>query len=866
MRQRIFLKVVRQFPALLLVLVVACPAPGQMRRRLFSRVLDQDHVGDMAYVAECYLPPVTNGPNYPAWSPDGKQLAFAMKGSIFRMTLGSGVAEELTDGGIYDSQPAWSPDGKWIVYTAEQHEQIHLQLLNVQTGSTRALTSGDSVSIEPAWSPDGTRLAYVSAQPPGQGSGAFHIYVIRFTNGQPGPPVRLTTEVRLSPPSVYYGDRVLHINPVWTADSRELIMVSDRDNPNGSGGFYRMEARPGAPMRSFHYEETTWKARPSVSPDGTKLVYSSYLGGQWQQLWIMPTKGGDAFPLTYGDFDRTAPRWSPDGTRIAFVSNQSGDTRLWLFYWFGGKLEPVEIQKVVYKRPMSRLHVSVVDAASGKPLPARIHLLAADGRAYAPDKSWLRADSFIEDHLEKDEYHYFYADGSFEVSVPPGRTRLTVSHGLEYFPADAEADVPADHPAEIRVPLRRLDDLPAKGWWSGDNHFHMNYAGVYHTSPVAIMAQSAAEDLSILNNLICNKEQRIPDVAHFSGHPDAASTEERILFHNQEYHPPFWGHAVFLNLKEHLIIPTYVGYPNTAVASMYPPNTVPFRVGHEEGALTGYAHEPGANFPVDLALGTVDFIEANWPETMDTLYHAWNLGYHLVASAGVDTFGDFYRGNVLGTNRIYVHSGSRLNYEGWMKAMREGHSFVTAGPLVFLDVEGKIPGEEIALPPGTHALHVTVDVESNTPIESIELLRDGNVIAKLESRGDPQARLEQTVTIDASGWLAARVRSRPTGKSIRKPVPWAATMPVWITVDGKPVRFRADADFLIEWLDRSLARAFGKPLTAAEQAQFSAAQKTLGVPPSSPIHWNNEAEKQEVRRLYGEARKLLVERRAEAVK
>src|SRR5437899_1252578 len=91
-----------------------------------------------------------------------------------------------------------------------------------------------------------------------------------------------------------------------------------------------MKAEPAAEAREIHYEETAWKARPDWSPDGHRLVYSSYLGRQWHQLWVLRAEGGDPFPLTYGEFDVTAARWSRDGKRIAFISNRDGNTSLWV--------------------------------------------------------------------------------------------------------------------------------------------------------------------------------------------------------------------------------------------------------------------------------------------------------------------------------------------------------------------------------------------------------------------------------------------------------------------------------------------------------------------------------------------------------
>src|SRR5262245_10983168 len=466
------------------LLSIASLAPAQTQRREFSRIMTGE-----PYTLECDHRQITNGQNFPTWSPDGRELAFSMKGSIWRQKLGERDAHELTTDQGYAGMPAWSPDGNYIVYTSDWNEQIHLRLLDLRTGENKPLTSGNSINVEPEWSPDGSRIAYVSTWP----NGNYNIYEMPVSGGVSGTPVQLTKDFELVPPTVYYGKWALHIHPVWTRDGKELILISNRDNKHGSGGFYRMAAEPKAPLRRFHYEETTWKARPALSPDGAKLVYSSYLGRQWQQLWAMPPNGGDAFPLTYGDFDRTTPRWSPDGTRIAFISNETGDTSLWLWHWFGGRMEQVKVEKLSYKQPMGKLRVRVLDAGTGKPVKARVHLNASDGRAYAPTESWFRADWLMFDHMDKSEYHYFHTDGDFEVELPPGVAKLGFSRGFEYLSEAREAKITEGATAELTVSLKRLDNMSAKGWWDGDNHFHMNYAGVYFNTPQRLIEQGEAE-------------------------------------------------------------------------------------------------------------------------------------------------------------------------------------------------------------------------------------------------------------------------------------------------------------------------------------------------------------------------------------
>ena len=127
-------------------------------------------------------------------------------------------------------------------------------------------------------------------------------------------------------------------------------------------------------------------------------------------------------------------------------------------------------------------------------------------------------------------------------------------------------------------------------WVSGDVHVHMNYGGAYRNTPAHLVTQAAAENLQIVEDLVVNKEQRIPDIAYFSPKPDPASTAANLLLHGQEFHTSYWGHLGLLNLTQNFLLPGYAAYPNTAAASLFPANANVADMAHEQGALVGYVH------------------------------------------------------------------------------------------------------------------------------------------------------------------------------------------------------------------------------------------------------------------------------------
>ena len=820
-----------------------------------AAVLKQVDLPHAYYWREMYVPQATSGPSAVTWSPDGTELIYSMQGSLWHQRIGSDTAVQLTAGAAYDYQPDWSPDGRSVVFARYAHDAIELELLDLTTGNVTPLTANHAVNVEPRWSPDGSRIAFVSSVY----NGRWHIFVLSPPPGPPGgakDPVRLTDDTDSKLPRYYYSKWDHYISPTWSPDGKEIILVSNRGHIHGTGGFWRMEARPGTPLRELRYEETTWKARPDWSPDGTRVVYSSYLGRQWNQLWLMTSEGGDPFPLTYGEFDVTAPRWSHDGHRIAYISNETGNTALWVIAVPGGRKEPVIARVRRYRDPVGTLRVSVVDRA-GRPLSARISVTTPEGRGYAPDDAWRHADEAFDRAERQFEYPYFHTAGSAQLTVPAGSVHVEVWRGPEYRVARADVNVPLGSRTTRRIMLDRLDDLPARGWWSGDVHVHMNYGGAYRNTPEHLAFQARAEDLHVVENLIVNKEQRIPDISYFRTGADSVSSSTFLLMHAQEFHTSVWGHLGLLGLTSHYLLPEYAGYPNTAAASLALTNATVADLAHAQRGVVGYVHpfdtKPDLadttlplfyELPVDIALRKVDYLEvmgySDHLITSEIWYRLLNCGFRLPAAAGTDAFPNFasLRGPP-GLVRVFVHSGLRLDHRSWLAGLRAGRTMVTNGPLLEFSLATHGIGDEIRLAAGSHRLVASVRLRSNIPVDHLEIIGNGKVAATIPLRGNRMAASDTvSVAVSASGWYVLRAYSDRSEMPVLDLYPFASTSPIYVTVGDQPVRSAEDAAFFVRWIERT------------EQATSASAA------------WNATAEQDTVLRMLTAARAVFSARAA----
>jgi len=831
----------------LLVSLLAIVSPTLAQR---EPVLKQINTPHPYYYREMYLPQLTTGPSSVTWMPNSQSLVYSMAGSLWKQKLGSGSAQQLTDGPGYDYQPDCSSDGRWVVYTMYYKDAVELWALDLQSGQTKQLTKNAAVNVEPRFSPDGKRIVFVSTS----FNGRFHIFLGNFGNGELHDVQRITGENRSSLPRYYYSVFDHEISPVWSPDGTEIMFVSNRGHLYGTGGFWRMKPELGAAAREIHYEETTWKARPNFSPDGKRIVYSSYLGQQWNQLWVMPSQGGDPFPLSYGDFDNLAPRWSPDGREIAFISNRNGNTSLWIQQIPGGAQTQVSTAERRYLKPMASLVISVLDA-NGRPTAARVFVTGEEARAYAPNNAWMHADDNFNRAERPYEAHYFHTTGSSEVSVPAGRAEIEVMKGFEFQFEKRSLNLTPDQQAKITIQLVPLasPDTPRSHWVSSDVHVHMNYAGSYRNTPKHLVEQAAAENLSIVQDLVVNKEQRIPDIAYFRTTPDPASTASNLLLHAQEYHTSYWGHLGLLNLTQNFLLPGYSAYANTAAASLIPANADIADLAHRQGGFVGYVHpfdsipDPAKDasltdeLPVDVALGKVDYIEAlgfsDHIATATVWYRLLNCGFRLPAAAGTDAMANYasLRGPV-GLNRVYAEvPKGPLDVKPWLASLKQGKTFATNGPLIGFTLGDHALGEDLKLAAGEQQVKFSVWLRSFVPIDHLQIVCNGRVIRELKLNTQGSSDLEGTIPISRSGWCLLRALSDKSEHPILDSFPYATTSPIYVTVQNSSPRPKDDAEYFIAWIDR---------LSSAAQAHTD---------------WNTEAEKESVLKMLSDARAVYLQ-------
>ncbi len=319
---------------------------------------------------------------YPAWSPDGTELAYTAEAGrirkIFRKRLASGEERQITKGSFDDIQPAWSPDGQTILFVRAQQPNVKLEpgdvfgefdgadtwAIDLATGreiklidnafnpsyspdgkhiavdaswagprriwivdshghnpqQTTVDTSEGVGHIRPSWSPDGTKIVFQNIE-----RTKFDIRVVE---------VALKTNILIT------NDLFQNLNPVWSRSGKFIYFSSYR---SGGLNIWRVAVTPKGSPSGLPQQITTGAGQDvelAFSPDGKRLAFS--ILKQNADIWELPVSSATGRPsgeprgvvATTREDSRGA--WSPSGQMIAFNSDRAGDMNIWVYALKGG--------------------------------------------------------------------------------------------------------------------------------------------------------------------------------------------------------------------------------------------------------------------------------------------------------------------------------------------------------------------------------------------------------------------------------------------------------------------------------------------------------------------------------------------------
>jgi hypothetical protein len=525
-------------------------------------------------------------------------------------------------------------------------------------------------------------------------------------------------------------------------------------------------------------------------------------------------------------------------------------------------------------RPAVHVVLKVLDE-DGRPTTGQFVFRDRRGHVYPSRARRLAPDFFFHEQV-------YRANGE-SVLLPPGEFEVTYTRGPEYRVLKREITVPDAREHHETFQLERWIKLTDLGWYSGDHHVHS--AGCSHyeaptegVTPADMIRHIVGEDLNVgcvLSWGPCWYHQK----QFFEGDVSQLSTPQNLMRYDVEvsgFPSSHCGHLCLLRLKED-------DYPGTTKIEEWPSWDLPIlRWGKEQGGIVGFSHSGwglqvpaktlptyhmpkfdgiGANeYIVDVVHGVCDFISAVdtpivWE--LNIWYHTLNCGYTARISGETD-FPCIY-GERVGLGRSYVKLGTKpgqtLNYDDWVRGIRDGRSYVgdglshlvdfsvsdgdltlgvgepgdqdrssvlpskkgrtlkvSARVAAFLDStpNDAVRGQDLDKKPYWHLERARIGASRRVPVE---LIVNGEAVDNCEIEADGELRnIEFSYVPKRSCWLALRIFAS------------SHTNPIFVELDGAPIRAsKKSAQWCLDavdvcWKAKSAAIREGAEREAAKQA------------------------------------------------
>jgi hypothetical protein len=391
--------------------------------------------------------------------------------------------------------------------------------------------------------------------------------------------------------------------------------------------------------------------------------------------------------------------------------------------------------------PPGRMHISVRDRKTGRPIDARIQV--EEGQR--PLVEYLGRHTFFTELNRIGEADIVLAPGSYVLSIQSGA-------GFTARPERIKLDLRTRESRSRIVRIYRLFRPEAQGWFSADMHHHSNQAdGVTPPEDLARSELAAGLDLLLVSDHdLTTNHKVLQAIADRRGIPFIPSAE----------FSPSWGHfnAYPLKLGEPVRLEMVTATASDVFAEARRLGATTIQVNHPyldgEGYLTsvdrGVAHG-GLDRSYDL-------LEINGPlpaddaKVLKRAWTSWSTGQPYFLSAGSDTHDVWNQRS--GNARLYAHVSGKLTVTSFVDAARHGRAFVSRGPLIFPD---HMFGQNLAVAAGA-SVTLGYDVKSVRGVKRVSVIRDGRVFRVIAFR---PGHLRTHVSIVASGgkaqWYALTV-------------------------------------------------------------------------------------------------------------
>ena len=238
----------------------------------------------------------------PAWSPDGKRIAFNSlrddpqnvdrNWEIYVMAANGGNPIHLTQHPDSDALPTWSPDGKQIAFASSRDGDSDIYAMNADGGNVTKLTHDDTnrpaFDSAPAWSPNGRYIAFESTRG-GRGS---DIWLMKPDGTSPIQLIKLGAH---------------DTSPTWSPDGKQIAFAS-RGGKNFTWEIHRIDV-DGGNIKNLTNNQAN-DTRPAWAPSGERIAFSSDRDGD-HDIYVMSPEGEDVLRLTNHPAHDFTPSWFP---------------------------------------------------------------------------------------------------------------------------------------------------------------------------------------------------------------------------------------------------------------------------------------------------------------------------------------------------------------------------------------------------------------------------------------------------------------------------------------------------------------------------------------------------------------------------